>query len=65
MPVLTDKCNSIMNDIVIQEDKVLKHLKEINCNKSMGPDGIHPILLKEAAEQLVSTALHYIQEITR
>ena len=41
-----------LTDIVFQTDKVLKLLKALDPSKSMGPDGIHPRVLKESAEVL-------------
>ena len=34
----------------IMEEDVLKLLKELDANKSMGPDHVHPFLLKAMAE---------------
>ena len=39
--------NDQLLDIVIKKDMVQHKLEELNCNKSQGPDEIHPRLLKE------------------
>ena len=36
-----------------QEKEVLKLLQDLNVNKSPGPDGLHPKMLKEQSEALV------------
>ena len=38
--------NDQLLDIVIKKDMVQQKLEELNCNKSQGPDEIHPRLLK-------------------
>ena len=43
----------ILEDLMITEELVLKKLLVLNVCKSMGPDGVHPRVLKEAAETLV------------
>ena len=40
-------------DIEINEDKVRKILKSLKTNKSPGPDGLHPCVLKEIAESII------------
>ena len=54
---LLEKCyesnntlSSIMEKLVIQPDQVKKLLSVLNQNKSMGPDNLHPKLLKFLAE---------------
>lgn len=43
---------SILREIIITEDDVLKKLKSMNPNKSAGPDQIPPRILKELSEVL-------------
>lgn len=38
---------------IFQEKEVLKLLQDLNVNKSPGPDGLHPKMLKELSEALV------------
>ncbi|KFV97325.1 RNA-directed DNA polymerase from mobile element jockey, partial [Eurypyga helias] len=38
---------------MVSEDKVLEQLKNLKVHKSMGPDGIHPLDLKELADGVV------------
>ncbi|KFQ44143.1 hypothetical protein N333_10811, partial [Nestor notabilis] len=35
----------------VGEDQVQGHLKNLNVNKSMGPDEIHPLVLNELANE--------------
>ena len=42
-------------DIVIKNDMVQQKLEELNCNKSQGPDEIHPSLLKELSSVIAET----------
>ncbi len=41
-----------LEDIVITPDIILKKLQKLKACKSPGPDGFHPRVLKETAEQL-------------
>ncbi len=41
-----------MPDINVEEEMVLKKLKKLKANKSAGPDGLHPRLLKEIAKSI-------------
>ena len=45
----TSHSGSIIDDMVINVDDVKKELSSININKSQGPDGIHPKLLRALA----------------
>ena len=45
--------NSVLKDVVITEEKVLKLLKEMNPNKAAGPDEIPSRVIKELSEELV------------
>ena len=43
LPEVTDKeVLSELDNIVISESEVLKHLKELDASNAMGPDNINP-----------------------
>ena len=41
-----------LNSIDLNRERVLKALKDLNPNKTPGPDGLHPKVLKEVAESI-------------
>ncbi|TRZ12004.1 hypothetical protein HGM15179_015101 [Zosterops borbonicus] len=41
------------NDPVIQEEAVRELLRHLDVHKSMGPDGIHPRMMRKLADELV------------
>ena len=41
-----------MNDIAVSKDEVIKLLKGLNPSKALGPDELHPKVLKELATEL-------------
>ena len=45
-----DRSAPFMNDIVISKEGVIKLLKGLNPSKALGPDELHPRVLKELAE---------------
>ena len=47
-----------MDDIVVSNGRVTKLLKDLNPSKDLGPDEIHPIVLKELATELSPVFAH-------
>ena len=52
IPKTTIKSRSLLNDLNITEEMVKNLLLKLNNNKSLGPDEIHPRLVKELANHL-------------
>ena len=52
MPSVTRSCDSVISDITVTEDGVLKLLKNIQTAKAPGPDSIPNRVLKECASEL-------------
>ena len=53
-----------MNDIAVSKDGVIKLLKVLNPSKALGPDEIHPRVLKELATELGPGFAHLFQQST-
>ena len=51
-----------MDDIVISKDGVIKLLKGLNPSKALGPDELHPRVLKELASELGPVFAHLFQQ---
>ena len=56
MPIFKPNIDKCLYDFKISEIQMFNALKSLNINKSPGPDGIHPRLLKELAD-ILSTPL--------
>lgn len=53
MPEFDTRCDSSLDTVNISEEIVLKKLSSIKVDKSQGPDGISPRILKECRHSLV------------
>ena len=63
VPTLGKLTNALIRSIEITAEMVEKELKNIKTNKSPGPDGIHPLMLKELAAHL-SLPLAFLFNVT-
>ena len=59
---LLDRSAPFMNDIAVSKDGVIKLLKGLNPSKALGPDGLHPRILKELATELGLVFAHLFQQ---
>ena len=59
---LLDRSAPFMNDIAVSKDGVIKHLKGLNPSKALGPDELHPRVLKELATELGPVFAHLFQQ---
>ena len=60
---LLDRSAPFMNDIVISKDGVIKLLIGLNPSKALGPDGLHPRVLKELATELGPVFAHFFLQL--
>ena len=60
--LLLDRPAPFMNDIVVSKDGVIKRLKGLNPSKALGPDELHPRVLKELAIELGPVFAHLFQQ---
>ena len=61
---LLDRSAPFMNDIAVSKDGVIKLLKGLNPSKALGPDELHPRVLKELATELGPVFAHLFQQST-
>ena len=59
---LLDRSAPFMEDIVVTKEGVIKLLKGLNPSKALGPDELHPRVLKELATELGPTFAHLFQQ---
>ena len=59
---LLDRSAPFMEDIVVTKEGVTKLLKGLNPSKALGPDELHPRVLKELATELGSIFAHLFQQ---
>ena len=52
LPILPRLVASSLESVIISEEAVRRHLKNVNTKKAPGPDGVSPHLLKHCAEEL-------------
>ena len=61
---LLDRSAPFMNEIVISKDAIIIRLKGLNPSKALGPDELHPRVLKELAIELGPVFAHLFQQLT-
>ena len=59
---LLDRSAPFMNDIAVSKDGVIKLIKGLNPSKALGPDELHPRVLKELATELGPVFAHLFQQ---
>ena len=59
---LMDRSAPFMHDIVVTKERVTKLLKGLNPSKALGPDELHPRVLKELAVELGPVFAHLFQQ---
>ena len=59
---LMDRSAQFMHDIVVTKEGVTKLLKCLNPSKALGPDELHPRVLKELAVELGPVFAHLFQQ---
>ena len=59
---LLDRSAPFMEDIVVTKEGVIKLLKGLNPSKALGPDELHPRVLKELATELGPIFAHIFQQ---
>ena len=59
---LLDRSAPFMEDIVVTKEEVTKLLKGLNPSKALGPDELHPRVLKELATELGPIFAHLFQQ---
>ena len=60
--LLLDRSAPFMNDIAVSKDGLIKLLKGLNPSKALGPDELHPRVLKELATEVGPVFAHLFQQ---
>ena len=61
-PHLPRLCDRTLDNVVVSENVVTRHLRSVNTRKSPGPDEISPFILKNCAEELTKPVTHIFQQ---
>ena len=59
---LQDRSAPFMDDSIVSKDGVIKLLKSLNPSKALGPDELHPRVLKELLTELDPVFAHLFQQ---
>ena len=59
---LLDRSAPFMDEVAVSKDGVIKLLKGLNPSKALGPDKLHPRVLKELATELGPVFAHLFQQ---
>ena len=52
VPDFKKRTDNVLSFVNVSHEDILSALKSLNVNKSTGPDGVHPRILRECAEEL-------------
>ena len=58
IPAFPARCDVRLSDIIITDDMVMEKLSKLKPFKALGPDGIHPYIIKECIAVFVGPCMH-------